>query len=44
VAGRSPLEYLNADQRAHQQAVVVNLMTAAPDTIAELIGQFAALI
>lgn len=40
VAGRSPLEYLNAEQRAHQQAVVLGLMTAVPSTIDELVTRF----
>jgi aminoglycoside phosphotransferase (APT) family kinase protein len=42
VAGRSPLEYLSASARAHQQAVVVALMAAPPATIPELIDRFVA--
>ncbi len=40
VAGRSPLEYLDAGQRAHQQAVVVELMGDVPATVDELVGRF----
>jgi 5-methylthioribose kinase len=40
VAGRSPLEYLDAEQRAHQQAVVVKLMEDEPATVDELVEQF----
>jgi len=40
VAGRSPLEYLDAGQRAHQQAVVVGLMGDVPATVDELVGRF----
>lgn len=39
-AGRSPLEYLDADQRAHQQAVVVRLMADVPATVDELVERF----
>lgn len=39
-AGRSPLEYLDAGQRAHQQAVVVGLMGDVPATVDELVGRF----
>ncbi len=40
VAGRSPLEYLDADQRAQQQAIVVNLMVDVPATVRELVERF----
>ncbi len=39
-AGRSPLEYLDAGQRAHQQAVVVRLMGDVPATVDELVERF----
>jgi aminoglycoside phosphotransferase (APT) family kinase protein len=42
VAGRSPLEYLEASSRARQQTVVVELMSAPPATIPELVSQFVA--
>ena len=40
VAGRSPLEYLNDDERARQQAVVVELIHAPITTMLALISQF----
>jgi aminoglycoside phosphotransferase (APT) family kinase protein len=40
VAGRSPLEYLTPDQRAWQQAVVVQMMAGLPDAVDELIETF----
>ncbi len=40
VAGRSPLEYLNAEQRSHQQAVVVGLMANPPQTVRGLVEGF----
>jgi len=40
VAGRSPLEYLTAGERAAQGVIVVALMARPPDTMAGLIGQF----
>ena len=40
VAGRSPLEYLDAEQRAHQQAIVVKLMASVPNTVDELVERF----
>ena len=40
VAGRSPLEYLDATQRARQTEVVLDLMTDAPDELAKLINAF----
>ena len=42
VAGRSPLEYLDAAERARQRAVVVELMQAPPSTVAELVAGFVA--
>ena len=40
VAGRSPLEYLNADERERQQRVVVRLMQSPPATLVDLIAGF----
>jgi len=40
VAGRSPLEYLDAAQRAHQQAVVLQLMAALPTSVDELVDGY----
>ena len=40
VAGRSPLEYLDADQHAHQQAIVLHLMASVPTTVDELVKRF----
>lgn len=40
VAGRSPLEYLDAAERQRQQGVVLALMAAAPETVAELVPAF----
>lgn len=40
VAGRSPLEYLDAAERASQRAAVIRLMHAPPATIAALATQF----
>lgn len=40
VAGRSPLEYLSADQRERQLGVVVDLMRRPPDTVGDLLNQF----
>ena len=37
VAGRSPLEYLDASERARQQEAVVGLMEDPPETINTLI-------
>jgi 5-methylthioribose kinase len=42
VAGRSPLEYLNADERARQTAVVIFLMGTPPDSVVGLISEFLA--
>jgi 5-methylthioribose kinase len=42
VAGRSPLEYLDAAERARQQAAVVTLMPHPPETVDELVAQFIA--
>ncbi len=41
VAGRSPLEYLDAGERGRQRAVVLGLMEAVPGTIPEMIEGFA---
>jgi aminoglycoside phosphotransferase (APT) family kinase protein len=40
VAGRSPLEYLNAGERARQKAAVLALMPDLPATVAGLTQQF----
>jgi aminoglycoside phosphotransferase (APT) family kinase protein len=40
VAGRSPLEYLDPDERARQRNAVVRLMMDPPETIDELIEGF----
>jgi aminoglycoside phosphotransferase (APT) family kinase protein len=40
VAGRSPLEYLSADERARQREAVLRLMQSAPDEPKELIARF----
>jgi aminoglycoside phosphotransferase (APT) family kinase protein len=42
VNGRSPLEYMSAEARARQRAAVVPLMAAPPETVEELIAEFAA--
>lgn len=42
VAGRSPLEYLDAAERARQRAAVIALMQAPPATIADLAARFVA--
>jgi 5-methylthioribose kinase len=42
VAGRSPLEYLAAEERARQRSAVVSLMPAPPASVVELISQFLA--
>ncbi len=47
VAGRSPLEYLDAAERARQQAVVVELLQRPPTTVAGdggVIARFVALV
>lgn len=44
VAGRSPLEYLDATERARQQAAVVTLMADPPGTVADLTARFVALV
>lgn len=44
VAGRSPLEYLDASQRTHQQKVVVDLMHNPPETVRALVAGFVAAI
>jgi fructosamine-3-kinase len=40
VAGRSPLEYLDADERERQRRAVTLLMARPPQTISELIPRF----
>lgn len=40
VAGRSPLEYLDATERQRQQTAVLALMRRPPETIAELVQSF----
>ena len=40
VAGRSPLEYLDADARARQQSAVLDLMQRPPSTVKNLIVAF----
>lgn len=40
VAGRSPLEYLSADECARQRAAVVPLMADPPESVTELISEF----
>lgn len=42
VAGRSPLEYLDAPARKRQQAVVISMMAEPPGTIAGLVERFIA--
>lgn len=44
VAGRSTLEYLDAEERASQRAAVITLMARPPATIANLAEQFVALL
>lgn len=44
VAGRSPLEYMNADERTRQRTVVVRLINALPDSMPALIDQFVGLL
>jgi hypothetical protein len=44
VAGRSPLEYLDAGERARQQAAVLAITGARPETVADLVTRFAAAI
>jgi len=40
VVGRSPLEYLNDEERARQRQAVLRIMPAAPATIADLVAMF----
>lgn len=42
VAGRSPLEYLDEDERARQQRAVVALMPAPPERLETLVEEFVA--
>jgi aminoglycoside phosphotransferase (APT) family kinase protein len=44
VAGRSPLEYLSAVERARQRAAVLVLIAELPDCVEALVGRFLALI
>ena len=44
VRGRSPLEYLSAEERTRQAVAVVALMTDPPVTVAELANRFVAAI
>ncbi|HSI33127.1 MAG: phosphotransferase family protein [Phycisphaerae bacterium] len=44
VAGRSPLEYLTADERARQRHAVVQLMAAPPTAVPALVDAFLSLI
>ncbi len=44
VRGRSPLEYLNADERTRQANAVVALMMEPPVTVAELADRFVGLV
>jgi hypothetical protein len=40
VAGRSPLEYLDPDERTRQRRIVIDLMHNPPETVAGLVDQF----
>ena len=42
VAGRSPLEYLDSEERARQRAAVISLMSAPPASVPGLISDFLA--
>ena len=42
VAGRSPLEYLDAEERARQRAAVLRLMADPPPALDELVERFVA--
>jgi len=42
VAGRSPLEYLSAEERARQRAAVISMMSAPPASVAGLVSEFLA--
>jgi hypothetical protein len=44
VAGRSPLEYLDAEQRARQRAAVLALIARPPRMLDELVERFVALV
>ena len=44
VRGRSPLEYMDADERSRQAAAVVCLMAEPPATVAELARRFVTLL
>jgi thiamine kinase-like enzyme len=40
VAGRSPLEYLDPDERTRQRRIVIDLMHNPPETVTGLVDQF----
>ena len=40
VAGRSPLEYLDSEERSRQHEVVLELIRALPKDVADLVAQF----
>jgi tRNA A-37 threonylcarbamoyl transferase component Bud32 len=40
VAGRSKLEYLTVEERAHQQHIVLNLMSDPPTSVLQLVDRF----
>ena len=40
VAGRSPLEYLSPDERAQQQAIVLELLADVPKSVPDLVDLF----
>jgi 5-methylthioribose kinase len=42
VAGRSPLEYLDAGERARQRAAVLALLPDPPETVSDLVSRFLA--
>lgn len=44
VAGRSPLEYLSAEERSRQRTVVVGLMGSPPERVADLADAFVAAV
>lgn len=44
VAGRSPLEYLDAGERRRQAGAVLSLITDPPDTVDALVSRFLALL
>jgi aminoglycoside phosphotransferase (APT) family kinase protein len=44
VAGRSPLEYMDREERARQQAAAIALMAAPPASVVELVKRFVELL